>query len=328
MLINFDTPWLLSGLLLMMVPLLRTGIKSQAYPWLTILPKDTLSSSLSVLIRIIGMAAIGLLILGLSGVYLKEQRIERIGQGAHIVLLLDRSNSMDTTFAGKAPMNDQEESKSAAARRLLTEFIDKRSHDLMGIAEFSTAPMFVMPLTENKQALHAAIAATATPALAYTHVSKGLAMALSFFDEQPTTGTRIVVLVSDGAAAIDSDSEQALRTLIKDQHIRLYWVFLRTSNSPGIHEKPENTRDDNAQALPEKYLHLFFSSLNVPYQVYEAESPEGLQAAIDDIDKLENRPLHYFERLPKQDLSGLCYQWASLMIALLLVLKLCEVNRS
>ncbi|MCD2452724.1 VWA domain-containing protein [Methylicorpusculum oleiharenae] len=328
MLINFDTPWLLSGLLLMMVPLLRTGIKSQAYPWLAILPEDTLSSLLSVLIRIIGMAAIGLLILGLSGVYLKEQRIERIGRGAHIVLLLDRSNSMDTTFAGKAPMNDQEESKSAAARRLLTEFIDKRSHDLMGIAEFSTAPLFVMPLTENKQALHAAIDATATPALAYTHISKGLAMALSFFDEQPTNGTRIVVLVSDGAAAIDSDSEQALRTLIKDQHIRLYWVFLRTSNSPGIHEKPENTRDDNAQALPEKYLHLFFSSLNVPYQVYEAESPEGLQAAIDDIDKLENRPLHYFERLPKQDLSGLCYQWASLMIALLLVLKLCEVNRS
>lgn len=328
MLINFDTPWLLSGLLLMMVPLLRTGIKSQAYPWLAILPKDTLSSSLSVLIRIIGMAAIGLLILGLSGVYLKEQRIERIGQGAHIVLLLDRSNSMDTTFAGKAPMNEQEESKSAAARRLLTEFIDKRSHDLMGIAEFSTAPLFVMPLTENKQALHAAIAATATPALAYTHISKGLAMALSFFDEQPTTGTRIIVLVSDGAAAIDSDSEQALRTLIKEQHIRLYWVFLRTSNSPGIHEKPENSRDDNAQALPEKYLHLFFSSLNVPYQVYEAESPEGLQSAIDDIDKLENRPLHYFERLPKQDLSGLCYQWASLMIALLLVLKLCEVNRS
>lgn len=328
MLINFDTPWLLSGLLLMIVPLLRTGIKTQAYPWLAILPRDTLSSSLSVLICITGMAAIGMLILGLSGVTLKEQTIERIGQGAHIVLLLDRSNSMDTTFAGKAPMNDQEESKSAAARRLLTEFIDKRTHDLIGIAEFSTAPLFVMPLTENKQALDAAIAATATPALAYTHVSKGLAMALSFFDEQPATGTRIVVLVSDGAAAIDSDSEQALRTLIKEQHIRLYWVFLRTSNSPGIHEKPDNARDDNAQALPEKYLHLFFSSLNVPYQVYEAESPEGLQSAIDDIDKLENRPLHYFERLPRQDLSGLCYQWASLMITVLLVLKLCEVKRS
>lgn len=120
MLINFDTPWLLSGLLLMTVPLLRTGIKPQGYPWLAILPSDALSTLLSVFIRLIGMAAIGLLILGLSGLYLKEQRIERIGQGAHIVLLLDRSNSMDTTFAGKAPMNDQEESKSSAARRLLT----------------------------------------------------------------------------------------------------------------------------------------------------------------------------------------------------------------
>lgn len=326
--IAFDTPWVLSGFLLMLLPLLKTGIRPQAYPWLAILPVDALSTALSALIRLIGMAAIGMQILGLSGIFLKEQSLERIGKGAHIVLLLDRSNSMDTTFAGKAPLDDQEESKAAAARRLLTEFVDKRTHDLLGIAEFSTAPLFVMPLTENKQALHAAIAATATPALAYTHVSKGLAMALSFFDGQPATGTRIVVLVSDGAAAIDSDSEQALRTLIKEQNIRLYWVFLRTANSPGIYEKPENSRDDNAQALPEKYLHLFFSSLNIPYQVYEAESPEGLQKAIQDIDQLENRPLHYRERVPKQDLSGLCYQWASLMIALLIGLKLCEVTRS
>jgi mxaC protein len=90
-----------------------------------------------------------------------------------------------------------------------------------------------MPLTENKQAIQSAISAMSTPALAYTNISKGLAMALSFFDQQPVTGAR-VLLVSDGAAAIDPDSELELRKLFKESQVRLYWIFLRSQNSPGL----------------------------------------------------------------------------------------------
>lgn len=321
-----ETSWPLTGLLLTLLPWLSSGLRPADYPCLALMPADYVSRGVSAAIRLLGMMAITALILGLSGVYLKEQKIERIGHGAHIVLLLDRSNSMDNTFAGKAADSDKEESKASAARRLLTQFVDERSHDLIGVAEYSTSPLFVMPLTENKQAVQAAIQATATPALAYTNVSKGLSMALSFFDDKPVTGTRIVLLVSDGAAVIDPDSELALRQLFKRQQVRLYWVFLRTANSPGIFEQAEDPKDDNAQAMPERYLHLFFSSLNIPYQAYEAENPNALQQAIDDIKELENRPLHYFERIPKQDLSALCYQWATAFIVLLLGIKLSEAG--
>ena len=200
--IAFELPWVLSGLLLTLLPLLKTGIKPTDYSWLAMLPPDPLSLLFSGMLRLIGMATLTALILGLSGIYLKEQRVERVGHGAHIVMLLDRSNSMDTTFAGKAP-NGAEESKSLAAKRLLSEFVDKRQQDRIGIAAYSTSPLLVMPLTENKQAVQAAISAMATPALAYTNISKGLAMALSFFDRQPVTGARVLLLVSDGAAAID-----------------------------------------------------------------------------------------------------------------------------
>ena len=289
------------------------------------LPNDPLSKLLSVLMRLIGMLAIGATVLGLSGLYLKEQKIERIGHGAHIVLLLDRSNSMDNSFAGKMP-SGSEQSKSAAARHLLTEFVDHRQHDRIGIAEYSTSPLFVMPLTENKQAIHAAIDATTAPALAYTNISKGLSLALSFFDHQPLTGSRIVLLVSDGAAVIDPESEAALRVLFKQQQVRLYWLFLRTENSPGIIAEPEDRRDENAQSMPERFLHLFFSSLNIPYQAYEAENPDAMEKAIADINRLEQLPLHYQESIPKKDLSGLCYEWLVVLLLLLLGLKLCEVR--
>ncbi|MGZ8975777.1 MAG: hypothetical protein ACXW17_21405, partial [Methylomagnum sp.] len=43
------------------------------------------------------------LLLGLAGLFRREYTVERVGQNAHIVLLLDRSRSMDDSFAGRAP---------------------------------------------------------------------------------------------------------------------------------------------------------------------------------------------------------------------------------
>ena len=321
-----DTPWWLAGLLLTVLPLFNSGIQPSTYPWLQILPIDPLSQTISVVLRVCAMATMAALVLGLAGLHQTEQTRERIAYGANIVLLLDRSNSMDNTFAGKTP-DGANESKATAARRLLSDFVEQRPHDLLGIAEYSTAPLFVLPLTDNKAAIHAAINATATPALAYTHVSKGLSMALDLFKDQPLSGSRIVLLVSDGAAAIDPDSELQLRLAFKRQNIRLYWLFLRTANSLGIFDKPQDPRDDNAGAMPERYLHLFFSSLNIPYQAYQAESPDAMQQAIADINRLEHAPLHYRERIPKRDLSGDCYLWATGLLAMLLAVKFFEVKR-
>lgn len=321
-----DTPWALTGLVLALLPLFNSGMRSSPAPWTALLPADTLSVVIACCLRLCAVAAIAGLVLGMAGLHRTEQSRERIGHGAHIVLLLDRSSSMDNTFAGRAP-NGVEESKATAARRLLTDFVKQRQTDLIGVAEYSTSPLFVMPLTENKDAVTAAIAATATPALGFTHVSKGLGMAISFFEQQPVTGSRIVLLVSDGAAAIDQDSEQKLRLWFKQQQIRLYWIFLRTANSPGIFDKPEDSRDDNAQAMPELYLHKFFLELGSPYQAYEAESPDALNQAIADINQLENLPMHYVERIPKQDLSAVCYSVAAFLLLVLLGVKFCEVKR-
>ncbi len=337
--IAFENPWALAGMLLTFIPLWRSGARSHSYPWVDILPADPLSQILMLLIRALGAVAVATLVTGLSGIHLKAQSVERIGHGAQIVLLLDRSNSMDTSFAGRTPGGDgqdagdmstqgadTEESKSSAARRLLKQFVDQRPHDLIGIAEYSTSPLYVMPLTENRETVHAAIDATASPALAYTNISKGLSMALSFFEQPSGEGSRIILLVSDGAAVVDPDTEARLRQLFEQRQIGLYWLFLRTENSPGIFAEPEDPRDDNAQAMPERYLHRFFTSLKIPYHAYEADNPEAMQKAIEDINNLEQLPLHYRERVPKKDLSGLCYGWAAVSIALLAAVKLAETT--
>lgn len=318
------SPYWLLGLLFALLPLFNNIMRCSPYPYAALIPADALSTAILWVIRVLNVATITALVLGLAGLHQKEQWRERIGHGANIVLLIDRSNSMDTNFIGKTP-EGADESKAAAARRLLTDFVQHRAHDRIGVAAYSTAPLFVLPLTENKQAIQAAIDATALPALAYTHISKGLIMGLSFFEQSAVTGARILLLVSDGAAVIDHGTELALRQLFTQYNVRLYWIFLRTANSQGLFEPPENARDDNAQAMPEYYLHKFFSSLGIPYQAYEAESVDAMQKAITDINRLEQSPLHYQERVPKDDLSTLCYSLATLGLLLLLTVKCCEV---
>lgn len=69
-----------------------------------------------------------------------------------------------------------------------------------------------------------------------------------------------------------------------------------------------------------------FQSLGVPYKAYDAGAAEALQEAIDDINRLENRPLVYEEHLPRHDLRTICYALALVCLALLGVAKLLEVR--
>ncbi len=127
------TPAVLFLLPLALLPFLLSAQKPQNFPSLEGIEADPLSVALDWTLRIAGAIAIAALILGIAGLHRLGRTIEKTGEGAHIVLLIDRSSSMDNTFAGRAPEGG-EESKSAAARRLLKDFIVHRDHDLVGVA--------------------------------------------------------------------------------------------------------------------------------------------------------------------------------------------------
>lgn len=321
------TPAVLLLLPLALLPLVFMVQRKQGYPSLAGVASDSLSVTVDVGLRLVGALAIACLILGIGGLQLKGQTVERVGEGAHIVLLLDRSRSMDDTFAGRPP-SEGEASKSAAARHLLREFVDKRPHDRFGVSAFSTMPMHVLPLTDHKEAVLAAVDAITRPGLAYTNVGLGLAMALSMHEADPTAASRAILLVSDGAAVIDRRVQEKLRAAFAKRPPNLYWLYLRTEGSPGIFDEPNPDVPDTPFALPERHLNKFFESLDIPYRAFEAENPQAVADAIAEIDKLERNPIRYEERIPGRDLSGLAYTLAAIGLALLLLAKLAEVPLS
>jgi mxaC protein len=327
-------PYVLLLLPLAALPLVWPAQEAEGYPSLgAVTQTDTLSAFVDLALRLLGALAIAGLVLGLAGLHRLGQSIERLGEGANIVLLFDRSASMNDSFAGRTPTGG-EESKSAAARRFLKDFVTRREHDRFGISAFSTSPMFVLPLSEHKEATLGAIDAIELPGLAYTNVGKGLAMALSLHDADmlATQGadegvaSRAIVLVSDGAAVIDRKVQQILEASFTKRPISLYWIFLRTEGSRGLFDPPPQGMPDTPAAMPERHLNLFFENLKIPYKAFEVEDPAAVGEAVAAIDKLERSPMRYEERIPQKDLSGLTYGVSAVSLLLLVLAKLSETR--
>ncbi len=316
-------PWALALLVVAALPWYRRGQVALLYSSLSRVPADPLSDRLDWLLRLVACATIASLVIGMAGPYQREQWVDRIGTGAHIVLLLDRSSSMNENFTGRYLGAKATESKSAMARKLLSEFVQRRQHDLFGMVAFAAAPIYVLPLTEDKPAIQAAIAAAGSRGHGVTHIAPGLAMALDFFTDTPRQGSRIILLVSDGAARIDEQTRDRLRQTFQETGTTLYWIYLRNPTSAPLAEKPANP---NETTTPEYFLNAYFESLEVPYRAFEAENPNAMEKAIAEVERLENLPLPYREKLPRQDLSGPFYGVALVLMVLLLSARTLEVT--
>lgn len=320
--IGFDHPLRLMLLPLILLPLVVPLLGTVARPD-PIKTGMARSATIEPLLRALGAFALAALITGLSGPHLRGGSLLRLGTGAHLVLLIDRSMSMNDSFAGRRP-DGANEAKAAAAKRLLAEFVAQRPHDRIAVAGFSTAPMLFLPMTDRKEAIAAAIAATDESGLSKTDVGRGLALAFSLFDDMAEDGSRAVILVSDGAGLIPREVQEALIAASRRQKVNLYWLYLRTANAKGIFDKPAPGEPDTATARPERHLHLFLERMGIPYRAFEAENPEAVARAIATIDRLEARPLVYREEIPRRPLARWCWAAAMGATALLLLARLSE----
>ncbi|MEN9750386.1 MAG: vWA domain-containing protein [Candidatus Methylopumilus sp.] len=321
---TFSFPWILWFIPLAFIPLLFKEASLQYYSWNEMIPKDRLSRIIAMVLKFIATLILLTIILGLSGPHSLQREIEKTGIGAQIALVLDRSASMDDPFAG----NDQSkvgEMKSAAAARLITDFVNSRKNDMIGMASFSNSGMYVLPLTDNKNAIISAVRATAGNALFQTNIGSGLTTGAELFNKVPDSGSRAMILLSDGAGRIDAATQEKIKDWLGRFKISLYWIVLRQPGGISIFNTSFKARDDEPLP-PQIELNEFFKTLHSPFQAYEAEDPKTLQKAIEDINQKEKKPIKYLEKIPGQDYSTHCFVAATLMMIALLTLKLIEVR--
>jgi len=348
---SFEDAWVLWLLPLALLPLLRAPGGAFANGWSALAPRDAASELLDRALRAVGALAVASLLLALAGPFRPEYAVDRQGQGAEIMLVLDRSRSMDQRFAqaqrppaavrGTGPEaldyytsrrpDRQPESKGKAARRLLAEFATRRPQDRFGVIVFSTLPIRVLAFTQKSAAVHAAIAAgDVGRGLSETHIGLALEAALSSFAERAYTGSRIVMLVSDGGDRLDPDTRERIAYLARKHRVALYWIYLRSTNSPGLAAAPADAAPTSSAGIdvaPEQALHAFFETLDTGYRAYEASDPAALKRAIDEVDRLENLPMTYQETMPRRELSGPVLGLAFGCVLVLLLANLAQVRR-
>jgi mxaC protein len=273
-------------------------------------------------LKVLASLAIISLILALAGPYKPEQKIEKIAAGAEIVLLLDRSRSMDDAFAIKGQLLMKSvatsDSKRRTARSYLTEFVKQRPDDRFGFVFFSSNAVDLLPLTYSKEAILATINASALgKGLSETNMSKALLEAASLYEGQTYRGSRIVLLVSDGGQELEPEDKLKIATLYKELNLSIYWIYMRSTQGMTLDE----TGNDNFlwTDTPERKLHTYFKSLELPYRAFEVESVQTFSDALDEIDRQQYQILIVEETLPRE-LKEKPFYWLAIVTILLLSL--------
>ncbi|MBT3513663.1 MAG: VWA domain-containing protein [Nitrosomonadales bacterium] len=320
---NFLNAWVLFFLPLVAVPFIFFQASNNNYSWNEMIPSDPLSMIIGVLLKFLSSVIIALLVVLLAEPFSDQKVVERVGEGAQIGLVLDRSASMDDPFSGGG--DKAGETKSAAASRLIIDFFEARTNDMVGVITFSNSAMFVLPLTENKEAIKAAVTATAGNALFQTNIGAGLTSSAALFNEVADSGSRAVILLSDGAGRIDANTQQKIRDWFDRFDIGLYWIVLKQEGGISIFDEDYVPRDED-QLPPQIELYEYFSTFRSPFKAYEAEDPKSLETAIKDISLKEKKPIAYSERIPGKSYSLPLLLTALFLSLLLLLLKFIEVK--
>ncbi|MBV8741422.1 MAG: VWA domain-containing protein [Sinobacteraceae bacterium] len=314
-------PWLLLLLPLAALPFLRVPRHTLPFSSLAWLPRDRLGELIGVLWKLLAGLSMACIVVALSGPGRPQTQVQRVGRGAEILLLMDRSRSMDEHMLpsdwrklGRLPMwhdLSRGQAKAQAASELLSKFVAQRPDDRFAVMFFSTKPLLVVGFTQHADVVQAGIAAgDIGRGLANTEAGRALLAANAQFDHRPYTGSRIILLVSDGGAFLDEQTRTLLRAGLERNHVALYWIYLRSFRGPMLDEA------DRVNS-PEIALHAFFQTLHTPYRAYQAEIPEELAHAVEDVGRQQNFPLDFFEEVPRQD-----YRRSFLAVAALACLSL------
>lgn len=323
-------PRLLWLLLLAPLPFLVSALRKATFPAIEAVPKDLLSVFLSFALKATAALAIFAAVIALARPYRLAQSVRLLATGAHVVIVMDRSLSMDFT------MNDDDvagnaESKTQVAVRLLRDFVARSKHDEFGVVAFSTAPVFVLPISGHRTAVEAALTAMLRPGIPGTNVGLGLELALRMIGQDPHATSPAVLFVSDGeyggAGFFTVALQESLRTAFRRENAHLYWLFLRPcKGNEDIFAPPPPGEEDSPHTKPERHINLFFKSLGVTYRVFWADSPRAIEDAVAEIDRLETRPVAYLEQIPRKDVTKLADLVAASACLLLLAAKLAETG--
>ena len=230
----------------------------------------------------------------------------------NIVLALDISSSMK---AG----DFQPGNRLAVARRVVSEFVQQRHGDLVGLVLFAGRAFLQAPLTPDLQLLQETIKRVDIGMLPDgTAIGTALAVSLNQLKDLPVKAST-VVLITDGANNTGTPTPLVAAEAARTLGVRIQTIGLSTRDTSSValngvwrvgSTTPRLTGRDEAalQRMAER----------TGGRYYRATDPEALRGVMREIDRLERSDVHVGEIRDFREL----YPFALLPALLLLTLDL------
>ncbi len=190
------------------------------------------------------------------------------GQGIDIALVLDLSSSMQSGSLGTG-------SRQEVAQRVLTNFIEGREEDRIGLVIFREENLVLSPLTLDYDALAELLTRAPQVGLSDgTAIGDGLATSIDLLRESRAR-SRIAILLTDGENTAGNVEPLAAARIAETLGIRVYTIGVLAPGS-----RATGQLNVNETALRE--------IANITGgQYYPAESEQALAAIYDSIEQLE-----------------------------------------
>jgi Ca-activated chloride channel family protein len=190
------------------------------------------------------------------------------GQGIDIALVLDLSSSMQSGSLGTG-------SRQEVAQRVLTNFVEGRENDRIGLVIFREDTLVLSPLTLDYEALAQLLQSAPQVGLSDgTAIGNGLATAIDLLRESRAR-SRVTILLTDGENTAGTVEPLAAARIAETLGIRVYTIGVLAPGS-----RATGNLNVNEAALREM--------ANVTGgQYYPAESEQALAAIYDSIEQLE-----------------------------------------
>lgn len=315
-------PWALLLLPLAFTPFWLRSRQGQMYSWLDMVPRDRVSEIADTTIRALTALLLAALVLALAAPQGPDIKVQKVGKGAQTVVVIDRSVSMENPFTGDSTSGRTVEIKARAARRLITDFIRARPDDMIGVVAFTNAALHGVKITSNRNAVFAAVNAATSAGINQTNIGAGITEGVSLFDDIPSSGSRAIILLSDGAGKISPRVKQKIQEQLTSKKLNLYWIVLREPDDISIFGKNEGY----VSVPPVIELDQYFKSLKIKYRAYEADNPTALQSALQDIDAREKNVIQYAVNMPGHDYTRDLILLALGLCVLLFIVKNLRVH--
>ncbi|MBU0505024.1 VWA domain-containing protein [bacterium] len=233
---------------------------------------------------LIRFVALILLIVGLARPQWGNEYQEISSEGIDIVLALDTSGSMsalDLRLEGKTT------NRLEVIKSVVSEFIDGRAYDRMGMVIFGTEAYTQCPLTLDHEILKGYLDLIEIGIVGEaTAIGNALATSVKRLLDSKAK-SKIIVLLTDGDNTAGKISPLAAAELAKEHDIKVYTIAVgRRGAVPMPVQTPFGVRVISQELkLDEESLQKISSITNGEY--YRADSTTALKDIYDTIDKLE-----------------------------------------